>query len=337
MLEKKKSSKLWLVIALLVFADGFFFATLYDLPITQALYAPQNGFAIFMEAVGWYPMFLPALFAFALLAARKNMPVWLRIAGGALYAGAFSVVFYNTFEYFCDRGALAPVLNTGTILFILAAVVFAGLLLWAAFALPQKLRPRLEFFSAWGTVFLVADEALINLLKYIWQRTRFDDMMAAGSFADFTPWYTPFGNGGSSFPSGHTAKAVAILLLIVLCDVLAAKKWQRNLAYAVSWLYIAAMAYSRLVMGRHFLSDTLAGAGLIALLLFIMRRIPFYKKQLALLPDVTFPWTLLKFFGAPAKPTAAPTPPAAEPASAEPSAQVPPAPDATTPPPSENA
>lgn len=71
-------------------------------------------------------------------------------------------------------------------------------------------RKKLEFVCLWGTVYLLAGLAAINIIKAVWQRTRFDDMLTAagggfeGAFAQFTSWMQPFGNGGSSFPSGHT-------------------------------------------------------------------------------------------------------------------------------------
>lgn len=295
MTKQKKGTRLvWLVAAVLVFAAGFVVATLFDLPISQELYSSRNGFAIFMEAFGWYPIFIPALLFFALLAARKNTPLFpvFRIAGILAYTLGFAAVYYNSYVYLVDRRVLAPVLGWKLIVFLIAGLALYVTLLDTAFHIPEKRRAGLEFFATWGTVFLITEQVAINLLKSLWQRSRFDEMLMSDRLYEFTPWYQPFANGGSSFPSGHTASAAAVLLLIVLCDAFDTKESKRKLSYVIGWVYIAAMALSRIIIGRHFLSDTLAGAGLMALILFGMRRTAIYKDELARLPKSTFPWVM---------------------------------------------
>ncbi|MBS6373138.1 MAG: phosphatase PAP2 family protein [Erysipelotrichaceae bacterium] len=73
--------------------------------------------------------------------------------------------------------------------------------------------------------------------------------------AAFTPWYLPQGvNGNKSFPSGHTTAASITLCLFAL--PLFTKKrlssWQTMLAV----LSPIMMALSRMIMGAHYLSDT---------------------------------------------------------------------------------
>lgn len=59
--------------------------------------------------------------------------------------------------------------------------------------------------------------------------------------------------GHNSFPSGHTAFAVSLVLAIAL--VLARIKGQRLAALAAGSLFAAVVAFSRLYLGVHYLSD----------------------------------------------------------------------------------
>jgi len=65
--------------------------------------------------------------------------------------------------------------------------------------------------------------------------------------------------GSASMPSGHTTKAFA-LTLPFLVFATGKKKWRTSLK--VFFLFAAsAIAYSRIVLGVHYLSDVLAGIG----------------------------------------------------------------------------
>ncbi|HEU5266014.1 MAG TPA: phosphatase PAP2 family protein [Jatrophihabitans sp.] len=67
---------------------------------------------------------------------------------------------------------------------------------------------------------------------------------------------------GPSFPSGHamTAAAVAVALLAVAREAgLLERGWSRWLAWAAGVGVVAAVAFSRLALGVHYLSDVVGG------------------------------------------------------------------------------
>ena len=103
------------------------------------------------------------------------------------------------------------------------------------------------------------------------------DQPEVGAFAQFTSWMQPFGNGGSSFPSGHTAAACSVFILTLACDVCLKWNRRRTLVWALCWAYVAFMALCRLVIGRHYLSDTLAAAFVMLLLYLGMRKTKWYR------------------------------------------------------------
>lgn len=271
----------WLIPAVLLYGIGFTAAAFWDLTITSTLYTPGRLPAILMEALGWYPIFVPPmLLAMLWLTGGKNtsVPSVFRIFSGFVVAGGFAAIYYKSGRYLTKRAIISGMGFT-TLIWLAAGILFAIACLLAVYRLTAA-RNKLVFFAFTGTLFFISIQAVAYLLKFIWARTRFDDMLAAGSFADFTPWYHPFGNGGSSFPSGHTVSAAGIFVILLLCDLFPRLQKYRTAFTAACWCYIALMAYSRMQIGRHFLSDTLAASAIAALLFFAIHRSRFYQNAL---------------------------------------------------------
>jgi membrane-associated phospholipid phosphatase len=114
---------------------------------------------------------------------------------------------------------------------------------------------------------------ITTLLKSVWGRIRYRDLH---SMAEFCVWYKPCGRiSNYSFPSGHTAA-----ISVILCFL----QWKHNPYERVSLLRyvlvaggIALMAISRMMMGAHFLSDTIAGF-LITYTLYLIWKYHFRKR-----------------------------------------------------------
>lgn len=298
-MTKRAQFMRWFIPAALIFLLGFTAATLWDLDINLALYSRYNFFAIFMEAFGWYTAFVPPLLLALLVATtpRGSLPVRRRILAFTVSLVGFGAIYFKSGGYLYDRGLLES--SGAFVTWLVAGGVFALLCLLAVMRVPQRLREKLFFFSLAGSVFCVAIQAIASGTKLIWQRTRFDDMVYSGSFADFTPWYRPFGNGGSSFPSGHTANAAGIFVLLILCDLFTSLNRRKRFITFICWAYVALMAFSRILIGRHFLSDTLAASALIALVFYLLHHTQLYRKNLT---------TVLKNSAKPAASVAVPPP-----------------------------
>ena len=234
--------------------------------------------AILMEAFGYYPLYLPAAgLALCSMADKRLALLWRALGGAAALAGCAALALHS-FTGLCRRSVPMPALFTCAVWLVLA--VGGALALRCAGSSAARLG-RARFVCFWGTVYFAAELIAINLLKLVWARTRFDDMLAAGDFSHFTSWLQPFGQGGSSFPSGHTASACGIFMLLIVCDVSARFARRRGLVWAVCWAYVAGMALSRMAMGRHFLSDTVMAAGVMAALFLALTHTGAYRKSLA--------------------------------------------------------
>ena len=233
-----------------------------------------------MEAFGWFPQYLPAVVLCVCIAldGARSMP--LRAAGGLLAVAGSGILLYMGAHHLVKRGMSGPSITLWT---VLLGGLSLGICALALYRSRSGGRKKLEFVCLWGTVYLLAGLAAINIIKAVWQRTRFDDMLTAagggfeGAFAQFTSWMQPFGNGGSSFPSGHTAAACSVFILTLACDVCLKWNRRRTLVWTLCWAYVAFMALCRLVIGRHYLSDTLAAAFVMLLLYLGMRKTKWYR------------------------------------------------------------
>lgn len=114
------------------------------------------------------------------------------------------------------------------------AVLLVPALVIVAFLLARRWRSAI--FAA---LCFAASAAGVQLLKHLFGRARPDDMIVASDFG--------------SFPSGHTANAATIALVVW---VLFPRVWTA----VAGGLWIVAMALSRTFLSVHWATDTLGGA-----------------------------------------------------------------------------
>ncbi len=278
---KQHTTAVFSALALIICAGMLALATQWDLALDAFLYHPETPWAIGMEAFGWWVLFWPGVLWLLLKAAharqnaRRQSLAWL--------AGAVVLqlgLYVGSVHYLVGRALLEGMFHPKTWLcFMPVAFLFCLVARWAFLQKPLAMH-KWQFFAICGSVYAICNLALVNLVKFIWQRPRFDEMLAEGRLSDFTAWYEPFGPGGSSFPSGHTASACGILMLLVLCDLFPALARHKVGISVFCWGYIVLMAFSRLVMGRHFLSDTVAAAGMESVLFLLFHQSAFYHRKL---------------------------------------------------------
>lgn len=294
---KKKERIFWIVgfyvLTLALFAVG----TFYDLRIDRALYNPENGFALFLQKYGEVPRFAlwgPA--AAVLYATRawecettvsvidffkrklgkkgglseKARATLLRVADfgygvGFLVLGYFSwqkLIRNVVKQWFSDE------VKESTLYTILLVTTILVVDVLAAYLVKRKGNPdtlkKLKPLAYGGIVFGILYRVSIDPIKDLVARTRFHEMIDPTicndpNFYLYTPWYM-HGNGGSSFPSGHTASGAAAFLSLTLCDALDCCKNKERLFFVLSWSYTWLLGFTRMIMGKHFLTDVTMGA-----------------------------------------------------------------------------
>ena len=152
------------------------------------------------------------------------------------------------------------------------AVVIAALMslalaaIWLALGARARVSPRALAYP--GLLALLGPGLLVNgLLKEYWGRARPADVAAFGGEAAFTPPFEMAGEcaGNCSFVSGEGAGAVAMALGL---GALTPSPWARAALAAVAALACA----MRVATGRHFLSDVVFGAFLMAFVALALHR-----------------------------------------------------------------
>lgn len=255
---------------------------LYDKTIARNFYQKDNFGAQLFESAGIFPpfIFLGATFAvlFFLVRSKDKYCILKKLICIAVVAGTYLVYGYVASMTFLTRFWAKA----------LTAVITAGVLSPLTFLFFRKMRRerqrRYAIFLLFATIVCVVSTLITaNAMKFIWGRVRYREMLAEGDrvFAQFTPWYKINGfslHGHHSFPSAHTSAATNLLVLFALDEVFpeSAKK-KKTVVFVVS-LYIFTMAYSRIVLGAHFLSDVTVGF-LIGYLTYLVARVLYFDKS----------------------------------------------------------
>lgn len=121
------------------------------------------------------------------------------------------------------------VIGGGTVAILVVPLAIAGLFV-------ALRRPWAALFSIAAAL---ASTLGVQLLKHLFGRARPEEMLVHSDFG--------------SFPSGHTANAAAIA---VTFGVLIPRLW----VWVSGIAYVVLMAWSRTLLGAHWLSDTVGGA-----------------------------------------------------------------------------
>lgn len=276
MLQSKKHH-VYSVLGVALFLLGLTVCASYDLRINEAVYHPRFTFAIFMESFGFYPLYLPAvvwLFCERICLANKNR---FRIACIFAQILIACILMAQSLHYLQKRNSEHAVLFTVMVWVIL--ICGYSYFCLRVHRANHIVRQKLRVVFRWAIVYLVLNQGIIQIVKAIWNRTRFDDMLTLGNFEQFTPWFQPFAHGGNSFPSGHTASACGIFVFILLCDVFPRLQKYHFAICCGCWLYIGSMMVCRVIIGRHFFSDTLVACFLMSVLFFMLRNSNRYRQS----------------------------------------------------------
>jgi undecaprenyl-diphosphatase len=152
-----------------------------------------------------------------------------------------------------DRLALwlhAQSTRGGTTLWEVVTAAGSTRVIWmlgVAVGLPLLLRRRYEWFAGWAAA-LIGGALLTRLLKQLFHRPR---PFFAGSV---------IGDGSRSFPSGHAMESlIAYGMLVYLAWLLVSVRPARAAVMVGVAGLVAAVGFSRLYLGVHYLTDVLGG------------------------------------------------------------------------------
>lgn len=264
---------------------GFYFvsaaalclAVFFDLKIDIWLNNPENPVCIWFYNTGEIPCRLIMPFAGTVIFYTAEK-MWQKTAGllvnlgGSAYMGT-----YIAKHFFVEENQLAFGIAYG-IGFGVMLLLFGRLV-----HIPEGLKKPLFVLALVGIAVMVVQLSCIEGMKYLWGRVRFRDLLADGSYDAFTPWYILNGiNGNKSFPSGHTAGAGMSYLLMLFPFVFEKFKDKKQICFWLPCMYTSIVAFTRLVMGAHYLSDVTVG-GIVSFSLVLLAMAILQKRDNALL------------------------------------------------------
>ena len=232
--------------------------SIWDLPISKFLYpGRESSFGQFFAAFGELPAFLAMTSAGILLffnrkRLRRSWNVLFLAAAAVLVAGGIVLSIHEA----RDNVPAMP-LWVAALVTVFAAALAGFLLLLATEGCQTKTILRFILVLAFISI------GMMSLL------------LATGNESYFQPWWKL---GGSlkakliaegvasdefrSFPSGHTGCAACAMLAILLPTVCKRLRGKERLCLIVGAVWTAVVAFSRLMMGAHFLTDVTAATAI---------------------------------------------------------------------------
>lgn len=258
-----------------------------DYPLSCALYNESNPFAMFFAAYGEIPATLGWVAAGSLFVCGHNKDN--KILGAVQSVGGICLILLGTMMVCFMPTLYLPVPS--------AVLAVIGLALSAAtVALVCRLArgaDRATILRVGLAVFLaiLCELLVVNFIKVPWGRPRMR-LVANHPEAYFVPWWQ-FGCGlkeqlmaagvaaeeFKSFPSGHTANAATMLLLGLIPYLKPQLQKFEKAFVAFGFAWASVVAFTRIIMGAHYLSDTTIGFLIGFLSVYLICKIIFSRKN----------------------------------------------------------
>ena len=276
---KKDVAIVAVILAFCLLVGSFF-----DYQISSALFNSSCLFGRFVEAAGELPFELTASIAGVMLvrSARPDSKAskWLAALGILINVG---LVGYEIIGSLHVGGKLIAFQLVLTFALAIAANVIA-------YRLTRDTDP--DDLTRWALMVLVvwvAQAIILNVIvKPLWSRPRMRVIEVTPGL-NFQPWWV-IGNpdkwgyiaagvikdGFKSFASGHTAHAAIGLMLAGLpAAAFTEKPSRRRVVFWAASLVAALVAFGRIVIGAHFLTDVSCGFALVLALECLAARIAY--------------------------------------------------------------
>ncbi|MBD9103968.1 MAG: phosphatase PAP2 family protein [Collinsella aerofaciens] len=276
---KKDAAAIAVILAFCLLVGSFF-----DYQISSALFNSSNLFGRFVEAAGELPFELTASVAGIMLvrSARPDSKAskWLAALGVLINVG---LVGYEIIGSLRVGGKLVAAQLVLTFVLVIAANLIV-------YRLTRDTDP--DDLTRWALMVLavwVAQAIILNVIvKPLWSRPRMRVIEVTPGL-NFQPWWV-IGNpdkwsyiaagvikdGFKSFASGHTAHAAIGLMLAGLpAAAFTEKPSRRRVVFWAASLVAALVAFGRIVIGAHFLTDVSCGFALVLALECLAARVAY--------------------------------------------------------------
>ena len=279
-----KKSNLPLYIIFAVFACLFVVGSFFDFQINNALFHELDTFGLVVSVIGTAPGYGVMAFiggGLLYLGLKRELPhIAVKITVFVLAAISFGLsVYFTGTEFFGPNG-----------FYYLGIQEFWGYFIAFPFdvgvaLLGYYMTSKTEYDKLWLVYFVLLGAIALSLLagvtliKGIYHRPRFRTVVHNSLGVDFYPWWIPckayqsYIDAGiikeefKSFPSGHAGTASVFMMSTIFLPLISPKyKKASTIAFYCGLGWLVLVAFARMYVGAHFLSDVSIGAllGIIA-------------------------------------------------------------------------
>ena len=279
-----------------VFLGLFIAGSFVDLDVSRNIFIKDHGFGIAVAAlsmnVGYAVMaIMGGIVCFHSLKIAKVS--WERILTGLFALALFGCsVYFDGKEFFGENGwyGVAP----EWVGYIIALPIMGGCSYLGYYLGKKANNPRLIFLLIIGAVFIGLSLIVgTTIVKNIFHRPRYRILVHDG-YVGFHAWWERCTNYKEiidstgilkeefkSFPSGHTSVCALPMLFIIILPFILNKEVKFEILYFyIALIYALFVAYTRVVVGAHFMSDVGMGGLLTTTCLYIYYEIILHKPEL---------------------------------------------------------
>ncbi len=295
--------KRWIFIPLAgLFILGLLLGSFFDLQINTALYDRTNGFGLFMAAFGETPVyaFMSTIgFGFVFLC-KDYKKWWQRLILIVLGIAALGITTYfqgkhifNINAYYTEKNSIQLLgYAIGLLIGLLGAG--AGYFLFKYATVNTK---QLLYILVFLTVVIGVSIGINQLAKTFMSRPRYrfianNDLIASG----FKNWWDMSGKAikeawvdkgtdavtgltvtkeeFKSFPSGHMSNTMSLVAIMAMLPVINDRiKVRQEIMLCIGLAWNLVLAFSRMLVGAHYLSDVSMGALLTVVVFYVINEI----------------------------------------------------------------
>lgn len=240
----------------------------YDFQLSSALYNPKSFFGILFASYGQLPAMLCFSVAGILLIKirdpkKKGWQLFSCIIGGLLTILAILGIMMDPMLYIPHMSMII------SLIIAVCIVILVDVIVWRLCVGTDRRNIKKFIIIILGVMLL--EMIIINIIKVPWARPRMRLIVEQPEVAFQSWWmigndmkahFMALGIAGEefkSFPSGHTGNATCAIMLGLLPLLSVRLKGKETMLFFIGVLFTCVVAFSRIIMGAHFLSDVTIG------------------------------------------------------------------------------
>lgn len=257
--------------------------SIWDYPISLALHDSSNPFGIFFAAYGEAPALLGLVMSGTLLLSgcsqnheRKHVGILQVLCGTLLILIGGILLLILPGHYINLPSAIISAIGTA----IIMAVIFMSIRI-------SRHADHSDIVKVAAAIFVIIllEMILVNIVKILWGRPRMR-LIASDGELSFIPWWVidrslkqkliaagVAGEELKSFPSGHTSNAAVLILLSLFPILNNALRQKGRLFFYIGVTWGGVVALSRIIIGAHFVTDTVVGFSVTFVITLIMQQL----------------------------------------------------------------